>query len=322
MIGTVVMSGLLSMAAENAWGQGGAYPSRAIRWVVPFPPGGATDTTARAFAQHLQQALGQPVIIENRPGAAGNIGNEAVAKAAPDGHTLLLATPTLVTAPALFPGTLSFDPARSLAPVSLLVITPHVVVVPAASPFRTIQELIAYAKANPGKLSWASAGIGTINHLAGELFTQLNGIDMVYIPYKGSAPVMQDLLGNTLPVAFDNLQFHLPNLKAGKTRALLTLRSERVMSIPDVPSMADIGFPSFEGSGWSGVAVPAGTPREIVDRLSTEFQRIARIPEVRALFEGPGSVVVASSPDAFATFLSSEAARWQKVIRDRNIKPQ
>lgn len=287
---------------------------------MPYTPGGVTDTVARVFGQKLQEAWGQPVVVENRPGAATNIGSEIVARAAPDGYTLLLASPTLATNPALFEGKLSYDPATAFAPVSQILDIPNAVLVPAGSPFQRVEDLIEHAKANPGKLSYGSAGIGTVTHLGFELFKAVVGVDAAHVPYKGSVPVMQDLIAGNLPLASDNLPTHMPQVKAGKERALVVLGRNRVPALPEVRTMSEVGYPDFDASGWVGVVVPAGTPRAIVEKLSREIQRIAQLPDVRKRFEDPGFIVRTSSPEEFDSFVRAESAKWQKLIREHGIR--
>ena len=315
---TIMFLGMTATAQAQPAAAG--YPNKPIRWVVPYTPGGATDTVARVFGQKLQEAWKQPVVVENRPGAASNIGSDIVAKAAPDGYTLLLVTPTLSTNAALFPGTLTYDPARAFAPVSQIIGIPNAVLVPANSPFQRIEDLIAHAKANPGKLTYASAGIGSLTHLGFELFKAVVGVDVAHVAYKGSAPVIQDLIAGNVPMASDNLPTHLPQVKAGKERALVVLGPRRVPALPEVRTMPEIGFVGFDGSGWAGVAVPAATPRAIVDMLSREIARIAQLPDVRKRFEDVGFIMIASTPDEFGAFIKTETVKWEKLIRDNAIK--
>ena len=316
--------GSVSAWARPAWSQTNAsiWPQKAIRWVVPYTPGGITDEVARTFGQHLQDAWGQSVVVDNRPGGASNIGNLAVAKATPDGYTLLLAAPPLATNPAMFEGKLGYDPLRDLQPVSHLLWNPNAIMVRADSPFRTIEELLKHARANPGKLSYGSAGIGTMNHLGGEMLKRAAGIDMAYVPYKGSAPVMQDILGGSLPVASDNLATYVPQIRAGKIRALVVLGPARIAAVPDVPSMVDAGFHDFDATGWVGASAPAGMPADVVEKLSAEMARIARLPEIRKRFEDRGFALVGSTPREFAALMQRESTKLQALVRDLGLKAE
>jgi tripartite-type tricarboxylate transporter receptor subunit TctC len=309
-------------AALRAQADAGGYPSRPIRWIVPAPPGGVTDTVARVFGQALQEAWGQPVIVENRPGAASNLGMEAVFRAPADGHTLLLAFPTLATNGELFRGRLAFDPQRAFVGVSQVLAIPNAIVVPAAAPWQRIEDLLAQARARPGSLSYGSAGIGTITHLGMELFKTLLGVDIAHVPYKGSAPVIQDLAAGALPLASDNLPTHVPQIRAGRERALLILGQQRVAATPEVRTMADLGHRDFETSGWVGMAVREATPRPIVEKLAREMQRIAQLPEVRRRFEEPGFVMVGGSSEQFDRLIAGDAAKWQRLIREHGIRAE
>lgn len=296
------------------------FPSKPIRIVVPYTPGGVSDQIARAFGAGMQQAWGQPVIVDNRPGAATNIGNSAVAKAKADGYTLLLSTPTLSSNGALFSGKLGYDPVKDFTGVSCLVRNPNAMLVPAGSPFKTVADVIAWGKAHPGDLTYGHPGTGAIPHLAAELFAVTAGLQMTPVPYKGTAPVMADLLGGQLPLAFDNFPGYLQHVRSGKVRALAILGSERLSVAPQIPSMADAGFKDFDGTGWSGISAPAGTPRPIIDKLSAELQRIAKLPRVRSQFETTGFTLVGNSPAEFDRWLDSELKRWSNLILTRNIR--
>src|SRR5438034_5972010 len=250
---------LLVVAAPVALGQV-AYPTKPVRLVVPFPAGGTTDLLARAAAQKLSEAWGQQVIVDNRPGAAGNIGAELVAKAAPDGYTLLMGTVGTHAINASLYAKMPYDHVKDFAPVILVAGVPNVLVVNPSLPVHSVQELIAYAKANPGKLNFASSGSGTSIHLSGELFKVMTGVQMTHVPYKGSAPALQDLLGGQVQLMFDNLPPSLPQIKAGRLRALAVTSATRAPALPDVPTVAEAGLPGFEASSWFGVLAPAGTP--------------------------------------------------------------
>lgn len=323
MLSSLALAGLaLATPPAHAQAEAADYPARPIRWIVPATPGGVTDTIARVFGQKLQEAWGQPVIVENKPGAATNIGLEFVARAPADGYTLLLAFPTIATNGELFKGRLSFDPVTAFAGVSQVLALPNAIVVPASSPFQRIEDLIAHAKAKPGSLTYGSAGIGTITHLGMELFKATVGVDIAHVPYKGSAPVIQDLAANVLPMASDNLPTHVPQIKAGKERALVILGQKRIPSVGDVRTMGEIGYPDFDTFGWAGVAVRAGTPKAIIDKLSKELQRIAQLPEVRKRFEDPGFIVVGGPPDAFDRLIRADAVKWHRIIRENGIQAE
>ena len=320
----VAAAGVIGVAplSRTAFAQAPAsdYPSRTVRIVVPYSPGGITDTLTRVFGAEMQQSWKQPVIVDNRPGAATNIGSAEVARSKPDGYTLLLASPTLVTNPALFPGKLGYDPAKDFTGVSVLIRNPNAVFVPANSPFATLADLIAYGKAHPGELTYGHPGTGALPHLSAELLAATAGIKMVPVPYKGTAPVMTDLLGGQLSLAVDNFPGYLQHVRTGRVRALVILGPERISAAPEIPSIADAGFKGFDGTGWSGISAPAGTPAAVIDKLSTELQRIARLPSIRKQFETPGFVMVGSSADEMNRWTSQEASRWQDLIRQRGIR--
>jgi len=296
------------------------YPNRAIRWVVPYTAGGVTDTLARVFGQQLQDAWGQTVVVENRAGGATNVASQLVLQAPADGYTLMISSPPLATNPALFGASLAYDPLRDFQQVSHLILNPNALIVRADSPLRSIEDLIRAAKAQPGKVTWGSSGVGTLNHLGGEMFRRTVGVDMTYVPYKGSAPLMQDLLGGTLDVSSDNLPTYVPQIKAGKLRALVVLGPDRIGSVPDVPSMADIGYRDFDATGWSGICVRAGTPPSILEMLSREMMRIARLPAVKARFEDRGFRLVGSTVAEATALLDRDSRRLQALIRELGLK--
>jgi tripartite-type tricarboxylate transporter receptor subunit TctC len=314
----------LGAVAPTAAAQDAAagWPSKPIRWIVPYPPGGITDLLARAVGQKLAEAWGQPVVIENRAGAGSNIGNEFVARSDPDGYTLLTATPPVAINPTLMAGRLRYDPLGDLAPVVQLVDIPNAVFVPANSPMRTLPELIAYARANPGRLSYGSSGIGTVNHLGGELLKAVTKTSIAYVPYKGSAPLMQDLAGGQLPMAVDNLGTLWPLVGDGRVRALAVLQPERVPSVPQVPATGELGLPEVVAVGWQGVSVRTGTPVAIVEKLAREIDRILRLPDVKARFEPGGNTLRGGTPEAFGRWIRAEADKWGRIIRDNGIQPE
>jgi len=309
-----------SLASGHALAQAPAYPSKPIRLVVPFPPGGATDILAREVGQKLTEAWGQSVIVDNRPGAGGNIGAELVAKAAPDGYTLLMGTVGTHAINASLYAKLPYDHIKDFAPVILVAGVPNVLVVNPALPVGTVGELIAYAKANPGKLNFASSGNGTSIHLSGELFKVMAGVDMTHVPYKGSAPAVQDLIAGQVQLMFDNLPPSLPQIKAGKLRALAVTSATRAAALPDVPTMAESGLPGFEASSWFGILAPAGTPSTIVAKLNAEVAKWLATPEAKEKLSKQGANAAGGSPDDFARHIAAETTKWAKVVKDSGAK--
>jgi tripartite-type tricarboxylate transporter receptor subunit TctC len=293
------------------------YPTRPVRLIVGFPAGGATDLYARLIGQVLWERLGQQFIIENRSGASGNIGTEAVVRAAPDGYTLLMATVNDAVNAYLFEK-LSYDFIRDVAPVARIAYTPLVVVVHPSVPVRTVPELIAYAKANPGKINYAGAGIGAPPHMAGELFKMMTGINMVPVQYRGGAPAVADLLGGQVQVMFNVMPESIEYIRAGKLRALAVTSASRSDALPDLPILADF-VPGFEASYWAGVGAPKNTPAEIIGRLNKEINAALASPVTKARFADLGSTVFPSSPAEFGKFIADETEKWGKVIRAAGI---
>jgi tripartite-type tricarboxylate transporter receptor subunit TctC len=296
-----------------------AYPAKPIRWIAPFPPGGPVDLLARTVGQKLSEAWGQPVIIDNRAGAAGNLGVEAAAKAPADGYTLVIVpTGNIVVNPALFPK-LGYKPS-DLAPVTMLATVENVLVVHPSVPASSVPELVTYAKANPGKLTFASPGAGSQAHLAGELIKLTAGLDMVHVPYKGIGPALNDLLGGQVSMMFSQLSSALPHIRSGKLRALGMASLKRSAVMPELPTIAEQGFPGFEAVSWYALMVPAGTPSDIISRLHAETTRIVRLPDVREKLAGLGAEPVGNSPQELAATIRSESARWADVIQRQGIK--
>jgi tripartite-type tricarboxylate transporter receptor subunit TctC len=299
------------------------YPSKPVRIIVPYTAGGSSDAVARIVGQKLETYLKQPVIIENRPGGNAHIGTEYVAKAAPDGYTLLLAGMTThAAAPALYKK-LSYDPIKDFAPITNCIDSPLVVVVHPSVPASSLQELVAYAKANPGKLNYGSAGVGNTLHLAGEVFRMATGTNLVHVPYKGASQALQDLLGGRIQMMIDLPQTPLPQIQAGKLRALAVTGQERLSLLPDVPTTAEAGVPQFRFATWIGLVAPAGTPPAIVQRLHADITRALAQPDVKEAFAQRAMLVAPSeSPDAYARMIRSEIDRLGKVIRAAGIEPE
>jgi len=312
------LGALLALFAVIASAQ--TYPTKPIRLVVPFPPGGATDILARDVAQKLTEAWGQQVIVDNRPGAGGNIGSELVAKSAPDGYTLEMGTVGTHAINASLYAKMPYDHVNDFAPVILVAGVPNVLEVNPAVPVNSVAELIAYAKANPGKLNFASSGNGTSIHLSGELFKVMAGVQMTHVPYKGSAPALQDLLGNQVQLMFDNLPPSLPQIKAGKLRALAVTSLARAPALPDVPTMAEAGLPGYEASSWFGVLAPAGTPAAIVAKLNAEIAKWLATPEAKEKLSKQGANAAGGTPEDFAKHIAAETAKWAKVVKDSGAK--
>jgi tripartite-type tricarboxylate transporter receptor subunit TctC len=297
----------------------GTYPDRPIKLVVPYPPGGSTDPVARILAQDMQARMGQPIVVDNRPGAAGSIGTEAVARAAPDGYTILLHTSVIATDPTL-KKTASYDVKRDLAPVTLAVTGPYLVVVNNALPVKNIAELIAYAKANPGKLFYGSAGQGSSGHLIGELFKAAAGIEMTHVPYKGGGPSITGLMGNEVQLLFDTLGGSRSLAESGKLRAIAVTSPARSPVMPNVPTVSESGLKDFDAVYWLGIFAPAKTPQPIVDRLYRELKTSLDDPTIKAKLLEQGNVTQALPPAEFAKVLDSDIQRYRKVIESANIK--
>jgi tripartite-type tricarboxylate transporter receptor subunit TctC len=296
------------------------FPNKPIRIVVPFPPGGTTDILARAAAQKMTEAWKEQVVVDNRPGAGGNIGAELVAKAPPDGYTMLMGTVgTHAINPSLY-AKMPYDHVKDFAPVILVASVPNVLVVHPSVPANTVQELIAYAKANPGKINFASSGSGTSIHLAGELFKTMAGVQMAHVPYKGSAPAIADLVGGQVQIMFDNLPSALPQIKGGRLRALAVTSAQRAPALPDVPTVAESGLPGFEASSWFGLLAPAGSPRDAIVKVNGEVDRWLASPEAKEKLTSQGANAAGGSPEDFARHIAAETAKWQQVVKASGAK--
>jgi tripartite-type tricarboxylate transporter receptor subunit TctC len=296
-----------------------SYPAKPVRIVVPYPPGGPNDIVARTVGQKLSEQLGQPVIVDNKPGASGNIGAEMVAKSPADGYTLLLLTTGHTINPSLYPK-LGYDLQKDLAPVTQLTAGPMVVVVNPSLPAKNIKELVALAKAKPGSLNFGSAGNGSSTHLAPELFSSMAGIKMNHIPYKGSAPALTDLMAGQIQVAFDFMISAMPHVKSGKINALAVTSTARSPVAPDLPTVAESGVPGFEVIGWNGLVAPARTPKEIVAKLSAELKKALDQPDTKERFAAQGFSASWTPPEKFGAYIESEHAKWAKVVKDSGAK--
>ncbi|MFH5926846.1 Bug family tripartite tricarboxylate transporter substrate binding protein [Roseomonas xinghualingensis] len=313
--------GLAALHARGAMAQS-TYPSRPINWIVPFTPAGITDINSRLFARKLGARLGQTVLIDNRPGAGGTLGTEVGARATPDGYTMMYGTQgTLCTAPSLF-RRLPYDPIRSFVPIQGLFETPSVVVVHPSRPYRTVEELIAYAKANPGKVNFATSGVGTGTHLATVLFQTVAGIEMTHVPYPGSGPALTDLIAGTTDIMFDYAVATREHIQGGRLRPLVVTARERIPVLPDVPTMVEMGMPDAVSAAWSGILLPAGAPADVVEKLAAECAATIQDPEIRHNAESNGSRPMAElSRDSFARFIEAEIPRWADIVRRSGAQP-
>ena len=309
-----------TLPAARAQAPAASWPSKPIRWVVPFPPGGAMNAIARTLGEKAGKTLGQPFVIENKPGAGGNIGADFVAKQPGDGYTLMITSIGMATNKPLY-GKLSYDPIKDFAPVSLLAVVPNVLVTNATQPdVKTAKDVIAAARKTPGKLTYASAGNGTSIHLAGEVFTSLAQVDMLHVPYKGSGPAVSDLLGGQVNYMFDSITSARPHIESGKLRALGLTTAKRSKSLPNVPTLAEAGLPGYEVSPWFAVFMPAATPKDIVAKVNSALLEAMKDPDVVKRFETIGAEPVGSTPEEMAQHLARESERWTKLIQERGIK--
>jgi len=310
---------LLALFAPCAAPAQTAYPAKPIRMVVPYPPGGPTDVLGRIVAQKLSESLGQQVNVENKPGASGMIGAELVARSAPDGYTLLTNASIHVINPSLYAKS-SFDAIRDFAPVALIAEVPLILVVNPGVPVKSVGDLIALGKAQPGKLNFGSSGNAAAPHLAGESFKIATGVQMQHVPYKGSAPALTDLIGGQVQLMFDSMPSAMPHVKSGRIRAVAVTSARRSPTMPELPTVAESGVPGFDISTWYGVWAPAGTPKDIVNRLSAEIARALRLPEIRERLAGLGAEPVGNTPEEFAAYCQSELAKWSKIVRESGAK--
>jgi tripartite-type tricarboxylate transporter receptor subunit TctC len=296
------------------------YPTKPVRLVIPFPPGGSNDIVGRLVATQLGERLGKQVIVENRGGAGGVVGTEMVSKAAPDGYTLLLISLAHAVNPWLYK--LSYDPIKSFAPVATLGSGPNIVTIHPDLPVNSIKELVALAKQKPGELQYASAGVGSFQHLGGELFKLMAGVDIMHVPFKGGGPAMIDVMGGHTKILFSSLVQTTPHVRSGKLKALATGGAKRSPVFPDLPTVAEAGVPGYEAVNWWGIVAPAGTPGAVVDKLSKEIAAALKSPEVQKQFETEGAEIITMSSADFGKFIEAEITKWERVVKEGNIRPE
>ncbi len=310
----VILTGLFGANIAQA-----AYPERPITWVVPFPPGGAMDVIARTLGETISKDLGQPIVVENKPGAGGNIGATQVSNAKPDGYTIMIVANGMAVNPSLYKR-LGYDPIKDFEPISLLADVPNILVTQASrKDVNSITDVIEQVKANPGKYTYASAGVGTSIHLAGALFTYLGKLDMLHVPYKGSGPAVSDLLGGQVDYMFDSITSSKPHIDAGKLKALGITTSKRSSSLPDVPTIAESGMPGYELRPWFATFAPAGTPAEVIQTLQKAMVKAMETDKVKTTFKTIGAEKIGSTPEELKAYLQSETDKWKKIISDTGI---
>lgn len=314
--------GIAALAASFAPAQAQNYPTRPITLVIPFAPGGSTTIVGRGIAEKMSELLGEKIIIDNRPGAGGTVGTRAVAKGEPDGYTLLLGyTGTLAIGPSLYKN-VGYDPRKDFAPVGMIGNAPNSLVVNPDFPAKTLAELIAYAKANPGKLNFGSAGAGTASHITGEYFARAAGITLVHIPYKGTGPALTDLLGGHIPMAFAPIPASHSNVAAGKLRALAVTSPGRSGLLPDVPTIAESGFPGFDASLYYGLAAPAGTPRAVIDKLNKALREALASEEVKRQLGNDGTDITPGAPEDYAALIDRDEKKWAQLVKASGVEPE
>jgi tripartite-type tricarboxylate transporter receptor subunit TctC len=296
------------------------YPSRPVRLIVPFPSGGSNDVVGRMIAVQLSTRLDKPVIVENQGGAGGLIGTEMAARSQPDGYTLLLVSVAYAFIPAIYK--LPYDPATAFAPVAILGAGPVVIAVTSKLPVSSVKELIALAKEKPGELNYATAGVGSFQHLASELFKLQAGVDIVHIPFKGGGPAMMDVIAGNTQIAIGSLVQMLPQIKAGKLKALGVGSANRIAALPDLPTISEAGVPGYEVTNWWGIVVPAGTPRSVIDRLHHDLTAVVASTETKKRFETEGAEPLSMSPDEFGRFIAAETVKWARVVKDAGIRAE
>jgi tripartite-type tricarboxylate transporter receptor subunit TctC len=298
------------------------WPSKPIKWIIPYTPGGITDNATRMVVQKVQEQTGWNIVVENKPGANSILGADLAARAAPDGYTFLTVIGAHAANATLYAGRLPYDVVKSFAPVSLVGIAPLVMVANNNLPFKDVKELVAYSKANPGKVAFGSSGVGAAAHLTQELFKQVTGADMVHIPYKGTAPALSDLMGGSLQVLTDTASALMPHVRSGKIKPIAVFSNKRILGASEIPTVVEAGGPAMEGSTWVLFLAPAATPRDIVNRLSQETAKAIRSPELKARFEALGIESVGSTPEQAGKFLDDEIVKWAKVIKTADVKPE
>jgi len=316
---------LATIAVVFAWTAGApaqTYPSKTIKWIVPYTPAGITDNVTRIVTQRVQEQTGWNIVVENKPGANSILGADLAAKSAPDGYTFLTVIAAHAANATLYAGKLPYDPVKSFAPVSLAAIAPLIMTANNNFPAKDVKELIAYAKANPGKMSFGSSGIGAAAHLTTELFKQTAGVDMVHIPYKGTAPALQDLMGGNIQILVDVPSTLMPQVRGGKIKALAMFSNKRIAGAPEVPTMVEAGGPALEASTWVLFLAPAGTPQEIVNRMSAEVAKAVAAGDIKGRFEAIGIDPVGNTPQQAGKFLADEIAKWSKVITTAGVKAE
>jgi tripartite-type tricarboxylate transporter receptor subunit TctC len=299
-----------------------AWPNKPIKWIIPYTPGGITDNATRMVVQKVQEQTGWNIVVENKPGANSILGADLAARAAPDGYTFLTVIGAHAANATLYAGRLPYDVVKSFAPVSLVGIAPLVMVANNNLPFKDLKELVAYSKANPGKVAFGSSGVGAAAHLTQELFKQITGADMVHVPYKGTAPALSDLMGGSLQVLTDTASAMMPHVRSGKVKPIAVFAKQRVLGATEVPTVVEAGGPAMEGSTWVLFLAPAATPRDIVNRLSQETAKAIRSPDLKAKFEALGIEAVGNTPEQAGKFLDEEIVKWAKVIKAADVKAE
>ena len=298
------------------------YPTKPIRLIVPFPPGGSNDIVGRMIAHELSARLGHQMVVDNRGGAGGMIGTEIASKARPDGYTLLIISVAYAYNPSIYKSLLKYDPEKSFAPVAILGTGPNALTVNPKLPVKNVKELIAMAKAKPGSINYATAGIGSFQHLSSEMFRIMAGINMVHVPFKGGGPAMADVIAGNTQICIGSLIQVMPHIRSGRLRALATGGSKRVPALADVPTVAESGVPGYQANNWWGILTPAGTPPAIVQRLNAETAAVLAMPQIRKRFESEGAEAVTMSPPEFGKFIRAETVKWSKVVREAKIEAQ
>ncbi|HEV7477243.1 MAG TPA: tripartite tricarboxylate transporter substrate binding protein [Burkholderiales bacterium] len=308
------------LASGSAFGQG--FPTKPVRFVVGFTPGGPSDILARALGQKLAKRWSQQVVVDNRPGAGGNLAAEAAAKSAPDGHTWLLGNNSILATNQSLYRSLPYDPVKDFAPVALVAIQPNILVVHPSLPVSSVEELIQFSKANPGKLNYASSGSGAAAHLAGELFKAMAGVDLVHVPYKGAQPALTDVIAGQVQMMFATSASVIPYIKAGRLRALAVTTAQRSASVPELPTVAEAGVPGFEATTWHGVVVPAGTPLPTVQFLNEAINAVLKEKDLKDRLNSLGAEIATGTPKEFADYIAREIPKWAKVVKDSGAKPE